>query len=64
VLTDFIPNIAYPMIGFTGFIELFALAWWAIELWRTMNLAAKGAAASTLAPFRCQSIKRAPWGRL
>ena len=51
VLTDFIPNIAYPMIGFTGFIELFALAWWAIELWRTMNLAAKGGAASTLAPF-------------
>jgi hypothetical protein len=51
VLTDFIPNIAYPMIGFTGFIELFALAWWGIELWRTMNLAAKGAAASTLAPF-------------
>ncbi|MGE5110035.1 MAG: NnrS family protein [Acidobacteriaceae bacterium] len=51
VLTDFIPNIAYPMIGITGFIELFALAWWAIELWRTMNLAAKGGAASTLAPF-------------
>ena len=51
VLTDFIPNIAFPMIGFTGFIELFALAWWGIELWRTMNLTAKGGAASTLAPF-------------
>ena len=51
VLTDFIPNVAYPLIGFTGFIELAALGWWGIELWRTMNLAAKGGAASTLAPF-------------
>jgi hypothetical protein len=51
VLTDFIPTIAYSMIGFTGFIELFALGWWGIELWRTMNLAAKGGAASMLAPF-------------
>lgn len=39
VLTDFVPGIAYPLIGFTGFIELTALAWWGIELWRTMNLA-------------------------
>lgn len=51
VLTDFIPTVAFPMIGFTGFIELFALAWWGIELWRTMNLAAKGGPPSTLAPF-------------
>ena len=51
VLTDFIPNVAYPLIGFTGFIELAALGWWGIELWRTMNLSAKGGAASMLAPF-------------
>ena len=41
VLTDFEPSIAYPLIGFTGFVELTALAWWGIELWRTMNVAAK-----------------------
>ena len=51
VLADFIPNVAYPLIGLTGFIELAALAWWGIELWRTMNLAAKGGTASTLASF-------------
>jgi len=39
VLTDFMPNVAYPLVGFTGFIELGALLWWGIELWRTMNLA-------------------------
>ena len=39
VLTDFVPNVAYPLIGFTGFIELSALLWWGIELWRTMNVA-------------------------
>lgn len=38
VLTDFIPGTAYSLIGFTGFIELTALAWWGVELWRTMNL--------------------------
>jgi hypothetical protein len=42
VLTDFVPNIAYPLIGFTGFIELAALLWWGVELWRTMNLAREG----------------------
>ncbi len=39
ILTDFIPQYAYPLVGFTGFIEVTALAWWGIELWRTMNLA-------------------------
>lgn len=39
VLTDFVPKIAYPLIGFTGFIELSALLWWGIELWRTMDAA-------------------------
>jgi NnrS protein len=39
VLTDFVPKVAYPIIGFTGFIELSALLWWGIELWRTMDAA-------------------------
>jgi len=51
VLTNFIPNVAYPLIGFTGFIELSALLWWGIELWRTMNLAAKGRPTSMPVPF-------------
>ena len=51
VLTDFVPNLAYPLIGFTGFIELVALAWWGVELWRTMNLARKGEKPSFILPF-------------
>ena len=51
VLTDFIPGIAYALIGFTGFVELAALAWWGMELWRTMNLAAKGGEVSMAMPF-------------
>ena len=42
VLTDFLPNVAYSLIGFTGFIELIALTWWGIELWHTINVSAKG----------------------
>ena len=38
ILTDFIPQVAFPLVGFTGFIEVTALAWWGIELWHTMNL--------------------------
>ncbi|MGH9344395.1 MAG: NnrS family protein [Terriglobia bacterium] len=38
ILTDSQPGIAYPLIGITGFLELTALAWWGIELWRVMNL--------------------------
>ncbi|MGE5056136.1 MAG: NnrS family protein [Acidobacteriota bacterium] len=51
VLTDFLPNLAYPLIGFTGFIELMALAWWGAELWRTMNQARKGQKPSLIMPF-------------
>jgi len=40
ILSDFVPAVAYPLIGFTGFLEVAALAWWGIELWHTMNLAA------------------------
>ena len=39
VLTDWLPAGAYSLVGFTGFIELTALAWWGIHLWRVMNLA-------------------------
>ena len=38
ILTDFIPHIAFLLVGFTGFIEVTALAWWGAELWHTMNL--------------------------
>lgn len=39
ILTDFFPHIAYSLVGVTGFLEVTALAWWGIELWRTMNVA-------------------------
>jgi NnrS protein len=39
VLTDWYPKTAYPVLGFTGFIEVIALAWWGMHLWRVMNLA-------------------------
>jgi hypothetical protein len=39
ILTDWVPKIAYPLVGFTGFIEVIALAWWGIHLWRVMNMA-------------------------
>jgi NnrS protein len=39
ILTDFAPTVAYPLIGITGFIEVVALAWWGVGLWRVMNLA-------------------------
>ena len=51
VLTDFVPNVAYPLIGFTGFIELSALLWWGIELWRTMNVARTRRTNMVRAPF-------------
>jgi NnrS protein len=46
VLSDWYPNVAYSLIGFTGFIELTALAWWGVHLWRVMNLARTGRPAS------------------
>jgi hypothetical protein len=39
ILTDFAPSIAYSLVGLTGFIEVVALAWWGVGLWRVMNLA-------------------------
>ncbi len=36
--TDFFPSVAYPLVGLTGFLEVAALAWWGIGLWRIMNL--------------------------
>lgn len=37
ILTDFIPRLAYPLVGVTGFIEVTALAWWGVGLWMVMN---------------------------
>ncbi len=38
IATDFTGR-AYSLVGATGFIELIALTWWGVEMWRTMNLA-------------------------
>jgi hypothetical protein len=38
ILTDWRPNLAYSLIGISGVMELAALAWWGIGLWRVMNL--------------------------
>ncbi|HTS70039.1 MAG TPA: NnrS family protein [Terriglobia bacterium] len=38
ILTDFIPQVAYRLVGITGFIEVSALVWGGVELWHTMNL--------------------------
>jgi hypothetical protein len=51
VLTDFVPSVAYPLIGFTGFIEFTALLWWGVELWRTMNAARTNRPKLLTAPF-------------
>jgi hypothetical protein len=51
ILTDFIPRIAYPLVGYTGFIEVTALAWWGIELWRVMNRAKTNRTRVLAAPF-------------
>jgi len=51
VLTDFVPSVAYPLVGFTGFIELSALLWWGVELWRTMNVAKTSRTKQLTAPF-------------
>jgi len=37
VLSDFFPATAFPLVGLTGFVEVIALAWWGVELWRAMN---------------------------
>ena len=37
--TDFFPKVCYPLVGVTGFLEVAALAWWGIGLWRIMNVA-------------------------
>ena len=39
VMTDFAPHVAYSLIGITGIMELAAIAWWGVGLWRVMNLA-------------------------
>ena len=51
VLTDFVPGVAFPLVGLTGFVEFTALLWWGVELWRTMNLAKTSRAKLLTAPF-------------
>jgi hypothetical protein len=51
VLTDFVPAVAYPLLGLTGFVEFTALLWWGVELWRAMNLAKTSRAKLLTAPF-------------
>lgn len=38
ILTDFIPRVAYPLVGLTGFLEMAGLTWWGFDLWRAMNI--------------------------
>jgi hypothetical protein len=51
IATDFYPNVAYPLVGLTGFIEVTALAWWGIGLWRVMNLSRAQRSKVLAAPF-------------
>ena len=51
VLTDLVPRVAYPLVGFTGFIEFTALLWWGVELWRTMNVSRASRARVLGVPF-------------
>ncbi|MGC1648914.1 MAG: NnrS family protein [Candidatus Sulfotelmatobacter sp.] len=51
VLTDFVPGVAFPLVGLTGFIEFTALLWWGVELWRTMNVAKTSRNKMLAAPF-------------
>ncbi|MGH9326914.1 MAG: NnrS family protein [Terriglobia bacterium] len=51
VLTDSAPHVAYPLLGITGFLELGALAWWGIGLWRVMNLSKTHRASVLKAPM-------------
>jgi hypothetical protein len=37
ILSDFVPRLAYALVGITGFIEIAGFAWWVIDLWATMN---------------------------
>lgn len=48
--TDFYPRIAYPLVGLTGFLEVTALAWWGIGLWRVMNQARTERTSELVAP--------------
>ena len=51
ILSDFVPSVAFPLVGFTGFIEFAALLWWGVELWRTMNVAKTSRTRLLTAPF-------------
>ncbi|MGH9794825.1 MAG: NnrS family protein [Candidatus Acidiferrales bacterium] len=55
ILTDFVPWIAYPWVGFTGFVEVIGLFWWGVVMWRTMNLAKTTRARLFRAPIALES---------
>lgn len=57
ILTDFIPRQAYPLVGFTGFIEVTALAWWGIGLWRIMNRGRAGHVAPKLVTIQAAIVR-------
>lgn len=54
-LTDWKPATAYPLIGFTGVIELIALAWWGFGLWHVMNLSKTHRASVLRVPIPVQA---------
>ena len=56
ILTDSRPGIAYPLIGITGFMELGALAWWGVGLWRVMNLSKTHRDSVLASRFRSEPI--------
>jgi hypothetical protein len=56
IATDFVPQVAYRLVGFTGFIEIAALAWWGWELWQVMNLS-KTQRAAVLRPPQLVTIQ-------
>jgi hypothetical protein len=51
ILTDIFPGAAFPLVGLTGFVELTALAWWGVGLWRVMDLAKTSRAKLLTGPF-------------
>ncbi len=50
ILTDWRPGLAYSLIGVSGVLELAALAWWGIGLWRVMDLSKTHRASVLRAP--------------
>lgn len=56
--TDFFPKVCYPLVGFTGFLEVAALAWWGVGLWRIMNLPRTERLTAPVAPLPQLAVLR------